>query len=68
MDNVKTGKFIAERRKELGYNQKDLAEKLKMLCDDKTLVEKYRDGVDEFILSKYSWQDVAEKTAELYKK
>lgn len=28
MDNVKTGKFIAERRKELGYNQKDLAEKL----------------------------------------
>ena len=28
MDNNKTGKFIAERRKELGYNQKDLAEKL----------------------------------------
>lgn len=28
MDNTKTGRFIAERRKELGYNQKDLAEKL----------------------------------------
>lgn len=28
MDNSKVGKFIAERRKELGYNQKDLAEKL----------------------------------------
>jgi transcriptional regulator with XRE-family HTH domain len=28
MDNNKIGKFIAERRKELGYNQKDLAEKL----------------------------------------
>ena len=28
MDNNKTGRFIAERRKELGYNQKDLAEKL----------------------------------------
>lgn len=28
MDNIRTGKFIAERRKELGYNQKDLAEKL----------------------------------------
>ena len=28
MDNKKTGIFIAERRKELGYSQKDLAEKL----------------------------------------
>lgn len=28
MDNKKTGIFIAERRKELGYNQKELAEKL----------------------------------------
>ena len=28
MDNIRTGIFIAERRKELGYNQKDLAEKL----------------------------------------
>jgi len=28
MDNTKTGKFIAECRKELGYNQKDLAAKL----------------------------------------
>lgn len=49
-------------------NITDLAEKLKELCDDKTLVEKYRHGVDEFILNKYSWQDVAEKTLELYKK
>lgn len=28
MDNVRIGKFIAQRRKELGYNQKELAEKL----------------------------------------
>ena len=28
MDNNRTGKFIAECRKELGYNQKELAEKL----------------------------------------
>lgn len=28
MDNLKTGKFISERRKALGYNQKELAEKL----------------------------------------
>jgi glycosyltransferase involved in cell wall biosynthesis len=49
-------------------NVTDLSKKLQELCDDKNLVEKYRDGVDEFILSKYSWQDVAEKTFELYKK
>lgn len=28
MDNIRIGKFIAQRRKELGYNQKELAEKL----------------------------------------
>ena len=28
MDNNKTGRFIGKQRKELGYNQKDLAEKL----------------------------------------
>ena len=49
-------------------NIDDLAEKLKTLCDDRELVEKFRDGVDEFILSKYSWQDVAKSTCELYQK
>ena len=48
-------------------NVEDLAEKLQMLCDDKALVEKVRDGADEFILNKYSWQDVAKATCELYK-
>lgn len=28
MDNIRIGKFISQRRKELGYNQKELAEKL----------------------------------------
>ena len=46
----------------------DLAEKLQMLCDDSEFVGKFREGVDEFILNKYSWQDVAESTCELYKK
>ena len=49
-------------------NVADLAEKLQELTGDKALVEKYRDGADEFILNKYSWQDVAKKTYELYKK
>jgi glycosyltransferase involved in cell wall biosynthesis len=49
-------------------NVDDLAEKLKLMCDDSELVEKFRDGADEFILNKYSWQDVAESTCRLYKK
>ena len=49
-------------------NVDDLAGKLKELCDDSGLVEKMRVGVDEFILNKYSWQDVAESTCKLYKK
>ena len=49
-------------------NVDDLALKLKELCDESGLVEKMREGVDEFILNKYSWQDVAESTCKLYKK
>ncbi|MBR6572625.1 MAG: glycosyltransferase family 4 protein [Clostridia bacterium] len=49
-------------------NVDDLATKLQTLCDNRELVEKHRDGVDEFILSKYNWLDVAGATYELYKK
>ena len=49
-------------------NVDDLAEKLQALCDDSELVEQVRNGADEFILNKYSWQDVAKSTCELYKK
>ena len=49
-------------------NVQDLAEKLQTLCDDSELVKKFKESVDEFILNKYSWQDVAESTCELYKK
>ena len=44
----------------------DLAEKLQTLCNDSQMVEKLKDGVDEFILNKYSWQDVAKETCKLY--
>ena len=47
---------------------RDLALKLQALCDDRALVEKLRDGADEFILNKYNWQDVAEATCKLYQK
>jgi len=49
-------------------NIDDLAEKLQELCDDGGLVEKVRSGADEFVLNKYSWQDVAESTCKLYQK
>ncbi len=48
-------------------NIDDLAQKLQLLCDDSALVEKFRDGVDEFILNKYNWHDVAAATCQLYK-
>lgn len=47
---------------------RDLAEKLSALCDDSELSKKICDGADEYIINKYSWQDVAEKTCSLYKK
>ncbi len=49
-------------------NVQDLAEKLKLMCDEGEITAKLKDGVDDFILSKYSWQDVAEATLEVYKK
>jgi len=49
-------------------NIDDLAEKLQSMCNDVSIVEKLRDGADEFILNKYSWQDVAEATCRLYEK
>ncbi len=49
-------------------NVDDLREKLQFLCDNREAVEKYRDGADEFILSKYNWRDVAKSTVELYQK
>ncbi len=47
-------------------NIDDLAEKLQLLCNDNSLVENYRNGVDEFILNKYNWRDVAKSTIDLY--
>ena len=49
-------------------NVDDLTEKLQYMCDNSELVEKFKDGADEFILNKYNWQDVAKATYELYKK
>ena len=49
-------------------NVEDLAEKLQLLCDDEEIVNELKNGADEFILSKYNWNDVASSTYDLYKK
>ncbi len=45
----------------------DLAKKLQYLCDNPQKVDELRDGVSEFILSRYHWDEIAKSTYELYK-
>lgn len=45
----------------------DLREKLQILCDNEVEVGKYKDGAAEFICKKYNWDDVVERTLELYR-
>ena len=49
-------------------NIDDLRNKLKDLIDDSRTVEKYKETAGEYILEKYSWDDVVEKTIALYRK
>lgn len=46
----------------------DLKIKLEDLIKDKEKVKKYKDSAQEFILNKYNWDYVVEKTLKLYKK
>ena len=48
-------------------NVEDLAQKLKIICDNKQLVDDLKKDADEFILGKYNWRDVAQATSMLYK-
>lgn len=45
----------------------DLREKLQMLCDNTDLVEQYRKKAADFICNKYKWEDVVQKTLDIYK-
>ena len=49
-------------------NVVDLQNKLQNMCDDNLCVENIKRGVDDFILGKYNWNDVAVATHNLYKK
>ena len=44
----------------------DLREKLQRLCDDKEAVARYKAGAKDYILKKYPWNRVVDKTLELY--
>lgn len=45
-----------------------LTEKLQLLCDNDAVVKKYKENAAEYILQKYSWNDVVEKTLKLYRR
>ena len=46
----------------------DLREKLEKLLEDREAINKYKRQAADFICEKYSWDDVVEKTTNLYKK
>lgn len=48
-------------------NVEDLQEKLQMLCNHPDIVDGYKKIAMEFILNKYGWDDVVDKTIEKYK-
>ena len=44
----------------------DLREKLQQLCDDEKTVETFKAQAADYICSRYNWDDVTEKTLQLY--
>ena len=44
----------------------DLKEKLQWLCENKDIVLQYKDGAADFICGKYNWDEIVDKTLELY--
>lgn len=49
-------------------NVRDLIQKLQMLCDNRDLVEQYKQEAADFVCGKYSWEDTAQRTIDLYTK
>ena len=49
-------------------NVDDLTKILQRLCDDKIIVQKYKETAQEYILDKYNWDDVVNQTLKLYSK
>lgn len=49
-------------------NVDDLAKILQKLCDNKSIVDKYKEQSQDYILNKYDWDKVVDKTIDIYKK
>lgn len=47
-------------------NIDDLAAKLQMLCDNEETVQEYKKNASEYICRRFNWDDVADRTLELY--
>ena len=47
-------------------NRQDLAYKLQLLTENTELVQKYKSGAQKYILEKFNWDEVCEKTMSLY--
>lgn len=48
-------------------NVEDLRRVLQELCDNSSIVKKYRSNVRDVVCNKYNWDDVVKKTLEMYK-
>ena len=48
--------------------ENDLKDKLNQLCTDTEDVNKYKREASEYVCSRYSWEDVTDRTLELYEK
>ena len=44
----------------------DLQDKFQMLCDEPKLVMAYKRDAAEFVVKKYNWDDIVQKTLGLY--
>lgn len=62
-------KEVVETKAELfeAGNQIELQNKLQWLCDNPNIVERYKQEASEFICAKYNWDNIVDKTIELYK-
>ena len=47
---------------------KDLQDKLQKLCDDSKLVDNYKDQAADYICKKYDWNEIVDKTLQLYRR
>ncbi len=70
LSDIKENSAVAEDRA-LYFkhgNSADLAEKLDYICSDSAFKDELKSRVGGFIIDKYNWKDVRDKTLELYKK